>query len=171
MIILQEDKKESLRVGQLIKKNELIDEEYVKKESDIISQKQPFLISLIFGYRFDLKELELEEILKVIFLIWEFFKNHSQIESTKISETQFMRIQQRNIHMLKYFEGEQGENAKLELVFSDLENLKSKSLFTGIIIQFNQKVALLDMKSENRGIILVGLKSLIECFEDIVFRK
>ncbi len=171
MIISGEDKKESQRVGQLIKKIEPIDENYINKESDIISQKQPFLISLILGYRFDLKELELEEIVKVIFLIWEFFKNHRQIEQTKISESQFMRIQQRNIHMLKYFEGERGKNAKLELVSADLENLNSKSLFTGVIFQFNHKVALLNMKEETRGILLVGLKSLIESFEEIVYRK
>lgn len=170
-MISGEDKNESLKIGQLIKKIEQINEEYINKESDIISQKQPFLISLILGYHFDLKELELEEIIKVIFLIWEFFKNHHQVELIKISETQFMRIQQRNVHMLKYFEGEHGKNAKLELVSSDLENLNSKSLFTGVVFQFNQKVALLNMKEQTRGIILVGLKSLIESFEEIIYKN
>ena len=75
MILSEEDKNESLRVGQLIKKFELIDEEYVNKESDLIFRKQPFLISLLLGYRLDLKELELEEIMRIIFLIWEYFKN------------------------------------------------------------------------------------------------
>jgi hypothetical protein len=171
MIISKEDKEENLKVGQLIKKIELIDENYVNAESDIISQKQPFLISLILGYRFDLKPLELEEIMKIIFLIWEFFKKHHRAEIAKITETQFLRIQQRNVHMLKYFEGEQSKNSKLEVISADLENLKSKSLFTGVIFQFNQKVALLNMKTKTRGIILVGLKSLIECFEEITLRK
>ncbi len=171
MIISKEDKKECLRVTQLIKKIELIDEKYVNEESDIISEKQPFLISLILGYRFDLKPLELEEIMKVIFLIWEFFKKYPQTEIAKITETQFMRIQQRNVYMLKYFEGEQSSNSKLEVISADLENLYSKSLFTGVIFQFNQKVELLNMNNEKRGIILVGLKSLIECFEEITFRK
>lgn len=171
MIISKEDKEESLIVGQLIKKIELIDEKYVNEESDIISQKQPFLISLIIGYRFDLKPLELEEIMKIFFLIWEFFKKYHRIEIAKITETQFMRIQQRNVYMLKYFEGEQSKNSKQEVISSDLEHLKSKSLFTGVIFQFNQKTALLNMKSETRGIILVGLKSLIECFEEITIRK
>lgn len=171
MIISKEDKEESLKVGQLIKKIELIDEKYVNEESDIISQKHPFLISLIIGYRFDLKPLELEEIMKIFFLIWEFFKKYHRIEIAKITETQFMRIQQRNVYMLKYFEGEQSKNSKQEVISSDLEHLKSKSLFTGVIFQFNQKTALLNMKSETRGKILVGLKSLIECFEEITIRK
>lgn len=84
MIISKKDKKESLRVGQLIKKIELIDEKYVNEESNKISQKQPFLISLILGYRFDLKPLELEEIMKVIFLIWEFFKNILKQKSQRL---------------------------------------------------------------------------------------
>lgn len=171
MIISKKDKEESIIIGQLIKKIELIDEKYVNEESDKISQKQPFLISLILGYRFDLKPLELEEIMKIIFLIWEFFKKHHQIKTEKITVPQFMRIQQRNVHMLKYFEGEQSENSKLEVISADLENLNSKSLFTGILFQFNQKVALLNMDNETRGILLVGLKSLIECFEEITFRK
>ncbi|MFO7869727.1 MAG: hypothetical protein R6U95_10565 [Bacteroidales bacterium] len=169
MILSEEDKKESLRVGQLIKKIEQIDEEFVTRESDLLFQKQPFLISLILGYQFDLKELELEEIMKIIFLIWEFFKNHNQTQQTQVSESQFMRTQQRNIHMLKYFEGEEGRNAKMAFISTDLENLKSKSLFTGILFQFNEKTALLNMKNETRAILLVGLKSLIECFEEIVF--
>ena len=168
MVISEEDKKEVLRVGQLIKKFELIDEEYVNKESDLIFKNQPFLISLLLGYRNDLKELELEEIMKIIFLIWEFFKNNSQINQTKISESQFERIQQRNIYMLKYYEGEQGQKASTEFTSTDLRNLKSKSLFGGIIFQFFEKTPLLEMDIEDRGIILVGMKSLIECFEEIV---
>lgn len=171
MIISKEDNEESLRIGQIINKIELIDEKYVNEESDKILQKQPFLISLILGYRLDLKPLELEEIMKIIFLIWEFFKELHQAETEKITESQFMRIQQRNVHMLKYIEGEQRENSKLEVISADLENLKSKALFAGVIFQFNQKVALLNMKNETRGVLLVGLKSLIECFEVITFRK
>ena len=171
MIISKEDKEESLKVVQLIKKIELIDENYVNRESDIISKKQPFLMSLILGYRFDLKPLELEEIMKIIFLVWEFFKKHHRVEITKITETQFLRIQQKNINMLKYFGGEQIKNSKQEIISADLESLKSKSLYTGVIFQFNQKVALLNMKTETRGIILVELKSLIECFEEVTLKR
>jgi hypothetical protein len=53
MIISQEDKNESVKIIQLIKKVDNIDEAYVNSESEIISQKQPFLISLLLGYRFD----------------------------------------------------------------------------------------------------------------------
>ena len=171
MKISGSDKEESLKISQLIKKIDLIDKEYVNRESDVISQKQPFLISLILGYSHDLKGHELEEIVKIIFLIWEYFKDFKQINKSKISESQFERIHQRNIHLLKYFKGEQSENAKSELVDSDLKRLNSKSLFAGVFFQFNHKEALLEMRSEDRGIVLIGLKSLIECFEEMVNNK
>lgn len=158
----EDDKIEFLKVEQLLNKIEQIDGKYVNKESDLISKKQPFLISLLLGYRFDVKKLELEELMKIIFLIWEYFKTSPQIGKTKISKSQFERIQKRNVHMLKYFQGEQGQSAQLELIASNLEHLKSKVLFSEVIIQFNKKDALLNMNGETKGIILVGLKSLIE---------
>lgn len=167
MIVSKEDKEESLKVSQLIKKIELIDEKYINQETDIISQKQPFLISLILGYRFDLNLHELEEIVKIIFIIWEYFKNFEQIHKIKVSEKQFEKIQQRNIHMLKYFEGENGENAQYNLVKSDLRHLHSKALLTGIFFQFNHKKSLIEMDNEEKGILLIGMKSLIECFDEI----
>jgi len=116
-----------------------------------------------------LKAFELEEIMRMIFLIWEYFKNHNQVNQAKISESQFSKIQERNIYMLKYYEGEQGQKASMEFISTDLKNLKSKSLFGGITLLFSEKTPLLEMENEYRGIILIGLKSLIECFEEIVF--
>lgn len=167
MITTQEDKKESEKIAQLIKKIDNIDALYVNSESEIISQKQPFLISLLLGYRLDLKENELEEMMKIILLIWEYFKSFDQILRVKVSQKRFEEIQQRNIHMLKYFEGEHGENAQNILVESDLSHLHSKALLTGIFLQFNHKKSLTELKNKEKGIILIGMKSLIECFDEI----
>lgn len=109
--------------------------------------------------------------MKIIFLIREFFKKHNQTEAEKITDAQFMKIQQRNVHMLNYFNGEQNRKSKLEVISTDLENLNSKSLFTCVIFKFNQKVALLNIKNETLGIILIGLNCLIECFKEITFKK
>lgn len=171
MIGLKEDDKEIRRVAEIVKKMALIDKDYVNSESDVIAQKQPFLISLLLGYQFDVKGHELEVIMKMIFLIWEFFKNHRQIQQSKVSESQFIKIQQRNIHMLNYFGGEQGRDAKMKLLAADLRFLKSKSLFAAILFQFDEEPVLSGMNNENKGIVLIGLKSLIECFEEIVYKK
>lgn len=167
MKISQEDKKESFKISQLIKRVDNIDEVYVNSESDIISQKQPFLISLLLGYRLDLKENELEEVMKIIFIIWEYFKSFDIIHKIKVSEKLFEKNQKRNIHMLKYFEGENGQNAQYNLVKADLRHLHSKALLTGIFFQFNHKKSLIEMNNEDKGIILIGMKSLIECFDEI----
>ena len=148
-----------------------MDGQYVNTESDIMSQQQPFIISLLLGYNHGLKAPELEEMMKIIFLIWEYFKDMKQINEVKISESQFERIHQRNIYMLKYFEEEKDESEKLDFVDSVLRHLNSRALFTGVLYQFNQKQALLDMRDKERGILLIGLKSLIECFEEIVNNK
>lgn len=168
MIVLENDKKESTKISELIKKIDAIDENYANSESDVISQQQPFLISLILGYRLDFGINELEEVTKIIFLIWEYFKGNRQIQNIKISENQFEKIQNRNIHMLKYFEGEMGQEAKIDLVSSDLGHLKSKALLSGIFLQFNRKYSLKKMKSEEKGSVLIGMKSLIECFEEVI---
>ena len=167
MIISQEDKNETAKITQLIYKIDNIDEVYVNSESEIISQKQPFLISLLLGYRLDLKENELEEIMKIVFIIWEYFKSFKQTHKIKVSDKQFEKIQRRNINMLKYFDGEYGQSAKYNFVESDLRHLNSKALFTGILFQFNHKKSLIEMNSEEKGIILIGMKSLIECFDEI----
>jgi hypothetical protein len=171
LIITQEDKKESKKVSQIINKVNDIDEVYINSESDIIYQKQPFLISLLLGYRVDLKEKELEEIMKIIFIIWEYFKSFYKVHKTMISEKLFEQIQQRNIYMLKYFEGENGQNAQYDVVESDLRHLHSKALLTGIFFQFNHKKSLVEMNNEVKGNILIGMKSLIECFDEITAKN
>ncbi len=167
MKITQEDKIESEKIALLIKKINNIDAAYVNSESDIIFQKQPFLISLLLGYRVDLKENELEEIMKIILLIWENFKRFDQVLKIKISKKRFEEIQRRNIHMLKYFEGEHGPNAQNLIIESDLNHLQSKALLTGIFFQFNYKKTLIEIEDEKKGIILIGMKSLIECLDEI----
>jgi len=73
--------------------------------------------------------------------------------------------------MLKYIEGEQGKDDKFNLVASDLSHLRFKALLTGIFYQFNNKKPLINMDNETRGQIMIGIKSLIECFEEIINKK
>lgn len=164
---IKKDKKEIKKIEQLIEKVHQIDEEHLENELDVIYQQQPFIISLLLGYQVELNKPELEEIIKVVILIWEYFKNQQKIKQAKISESQFMRIEQKNIHMLEYFKGEAGESEKIQFVASDLGNLRSKPLFTAVLTQLNQKRGILNMNEEIRGIVFIGLKGLIECFEEI----
>lgn len=167
MIVRQNDKIESARVAHLIKKVESMDATYVDLESNIIAQKQPFLISLLLGYRNELKESELEEMMRIIFLIWEYFKDFKQIGESKISADQFERIRLRNIKMLAYYEGEQNDNDKLALTGSDINHLKSKALITGVLFLMNHKKPLSAMKSGQKGTLFLDMKCLVECLDEI----
>lgn len=167
-IISEEDIKESEKVNRIINRLANIDAIYVSSESELIYQKQPFLISLLLGFKLDLKDNELEEIMKIIFIIWEYFKIFDQVHKIKISEKLFEKIEKRNIYMLKYFEGENGQNMQTNVVESDLNHLRSKALLTGIFLQFNHRKPLIEMNGELKGIILIGMKSLIECFDEII---
>ena len=167
MEITEKDKRETLRIDQIITKIDKIDEDYIKKEMDIIFNQQPFLISLIMGYSLDLKPEELEEMMKITLIIWEYFKEKEKIKKKKVTENKFETIQKRNIHLIKYFEGEVGKADKSKLLESDLSHLSSKALLAGIFLRFNTQYALTRIKTETRGILLIGIKSLIESLEEI----
>jgi hypothetical protein len=97
------------RVSKIIRFVDEMDIKYADQESDEIYQKQPFILSLILGYRFDVNPGELGEVIKVIYIIWEYFKVFKNIGSQQVTEEQYERITVRNLHMLKYYEGEPGE--------------------------------------------------------------
>lgn len=161
------DFKEVPEIAKLQSKIDNMDAKYVYEISDEIFQKQPFLLSVLLGYRLDTTPEELEELMKVYFMIWEYFKSHKNVQSKKVTETYFEKIQRRNIQMLKYTEGEPENGDKLKIFSGNLQNLKSKALFAAISFKFNNSPGLSKMDAELKGIIIIGIKSFIECFETI----
>ena len=69
--------------------------------------------------------------------------------------------------MLLYVQGEPEHTSGLEIYSDDLQNLKSKALLTAVLFRYKTRPVLLKMDKEKRGIIFVGIKSIIECFETI----
>lgn len=164
-MLKKEDFIENTEVSALIKKVCEIDADYVNTESDVIAKKQPFIISLLLGYRFDLKEDQLDDILRVLLLIWEFFKDKQQYSGNQIKADHFERIQKRNAAMLNYMDGAESGEEQTFITKSDLSKLKSKALFSGVMFLLNHLQSLARMDMYDKGIILIGMKSLIECFE------
>jgi hypothetical protein len=72
---------------------------------DEIFRRQPFFLTVLLGYRLDVSSEELEEIMKIFFLIWEYFRPNQQVQSKKVKQKQFEKIMNRNLQMLKYMEG------------------------------------------------------------------
>lgn len=144
-----------------------IDVAYINAATDEMYKHQPFVLSLLLGYRVDLQPDEFEEIGKVIFLIWEYFKKRSKVKARQISEVQFNAKQDQLISMLKYIEGAKNSTKGKRIVIDDFKNLTSTALFAGVLVRFDTREPLHSMNKEKRAILLAGMKSLIECFESL----
>ena len=159
MDITQNDLKEVIELTGLQKKIDNIDAEYVNLISDEIFQKQPFYMTVLLGYRIDTTPEELEEIMKIYFLIWEYFRLNKNVQTKKVTETNFETIQRKHLEMLHYADGEPGQLGKMEVYSSDLQNLRSKALLTAVLFRYNNRPVLLKMDEFKKGIILVGIKT------------
>ena len=167
MDFAQNDFTEAKDLAKVQIKIDHIDAEYVDVITDEIFQKQPFFLTVLLGYRLDTTLIELEEIMKIYFLIWEYFRNNTKVQTIKVTEDHFEKIQDKNIAMLQYADGELADVEKMKIYSSDLINLKSKALFTAVLFRYNERPVLLKMDERKRAIILIGIKSFIECFETI----
>jgi len=165
--LTQNDFIETEILAESIKKIDQIDADDFNIISDEIYKLQPFFLSVLLGYSLDVSKIELEEIIKVYFLVWEYFRVNPNVQTKQVTESWFQEIQNKNIEMLRYSEGEQKEKDKLEIYTYDLQNLKSKSLLVAILFRFNENPTLLRMDAEIKGAVMIGLKSFIECFETI----
>ena len=167
MDITQNDLNEVTVLTEIVKKIDHINAEYVNKISDEIFQRQPFFLTVLLGYRHDTTPIELEEIMKIYFLIWEYLKPNNNVQTKKVTEAYFEKVQHKNIEMFQYAEGEPGHSEKMQVYSSDLDNLRSKALLAVVLFRFNDRQVLLKMNEVKRGSILIGIKSFINCFETI----
>jgi len=165
MKFTQNDFDETGQLAELIKRIDHIDARCADTVSDEIFQRQPFFLSVLLGYHFDVSKEELEEIIKVYFLIWEYFRSNPNVQKKQVTQDYFEKIQAKNIEMLKYSMGEPDERAKGKVYSYDLQKIKSKSLWTAVLFRFDNRSVLQKMNTEIKGMILIGMKSYIECFE------
>ena len=123
-------------------------------------------MTVLLGYRLDVTTEELEEIKRIYFLIWEFFKMKRKVPTYKITETDFEKAQSRYMQMLKYVEGESDQKEITNIYTYDLERLKSKALVTAVLLRYNTRPVLKKMDMDIKGIIFLGIRCFIECFEN-----
>jgi len=165
MKITQNDINETIELSDLMVKIDRMDPEYVTMLSDEIFKQQPFFLTVLIGYRLDVKPAELEEIMKLYFLIWEYFRSNKNVQTKKITEADFEKVQDRNIEMLRHLQCEEYQSDKLNVFLNDLGNMKSKSLLASVHFRYKTIPTLMKMNEESKGIIFIGIKCFIECFE------
>lgn len=158
------DYSETSELAGLINKIDTIDAEYVNWISDEIFKHQPFFLTVLLGYRADVSPEELAEIMKIYFLVWEYFNPKDNLRNRKVTQAQFEKVQRRNMHMLHYCEAEP-EGSREEIYTIELQNLKSRALWTVVLFRYNNRPELIKMEREYKGIVLVGILSFIQCFE------
>ena len=103
------DFSETDEIGKLLKKIDSVDEQYISSTYEEMQQFQPFLLSLLLGYQDDLNTIELNEIIKVYLIIWEFFKEKRNIKKRQLTTIQFEEVQKRNIGFFQYLDAEKSE--------------------------------------------------------------
>ena len=164
---IPEDPAQLQKVAQIVHYCDTADLKTLEQVADEIYQYQPFLISLFLGYKDDVDPLQHDEILRIIIIIWLYFRDNKQVKRNKINERMFEAQEKKHLHFLKYFEGEPTEQAKSQLTLQDFKNLKSIELMALVWGRALQGPALKNMDTYNAGITLIGFKALIECFEKI----
>ncbi len=165
--LTQNDFNETDVLAGVLLKIDQIDENYVNVITDEIFKFQPFFLSTLLGYHQDVSMEQLEEIMKIYFVIWEYFVPKARIKTKQITEADFYKAENKNIGMLKYCEGELIEDNQTSIYADDIQKLKSKSLWTAVLFRFNERPIINKMDTEIKAPVLIGIKSFIECFENI----
>lgn len=161
----QNDLKEATHLAALQQKIDHIDANYVDATSTEIFQRQPFFLTVLLGYRLDTTPPELEEIMKIYFLIWEYFRPNKQVPTKKVTESDFETVQDKFIQIMQ--EGNLKQTLQAGTLSMESQNLRSKALLTAVLFRYNNEPVLRTMDEAKRGIVLVGIMSFIKCFETV----
>lgn len=161
----QKDFREAKKIGEIKAKLEHIDNDYILSLTDEMFKYQPLYLSVLLGYHKDVSLEAYEEIIQLHILVWEYFRSKSGIRSKKVTESDYEKVLDRNIRMLKYSEGEPSQADQKKIFDLDLDKIKSKALMSAIFMRFELQPVLRKMNIQDRGAVLLELKSFVEIFE------
>ena len=151
---------------QILEKIDANPKKHLSQIIDELYQFQPFLLSLIMGFRPDLNQDEFDEVSQVYSIIWEFFKGKKNIKKKKLTVNRFEELQKNNIHFFRYLELSNRKEKDFAIT-NDIQNQANNALLTVIFHRFLTSPILLGMNENHRAIILIGVKSTIEGLEEI----
>ena len=167
MELSESDINEANKVADLMFKIDNWDADYINFISSEILQYQPYFLSVLAGVRLEVTEEELEEFLKIYFLIWEFFRKDKNVLAKKVTEADFLKVHNKQIEMLRYMEGEPTKKEKGKVVSYDFQKIKSRSLLAAVLLRYSDRPVIAKMDEQMKGHIFIGIKSFIECFENV----
>lgn len=165
MKLTPRDLEETKLVAALLKKVKQLDLTEVESISARMVEHQPYMMSLLLGYRFDVEKDQLDDVMRMLFLIYLFFERKTEIKKKQIDAEEFRKHQSKNGHYLKYLEGTKGRKAIAKINEEYLAHLRYISLFTGVIDLAQTQVSFQRIDPEVKGIVVLGMKTLIDCLE------
>ena len=89
------------------------------------------------------------------------------VERRKINVALFEKKQKQNVQFLQYLSGESSYQAQELTTGLNLSQLKSKALFTAVLFKIKKGETLKNLEQHTSAIIILGMKSLIEAFENV----
>jgi len=167
--ILGSDMAAARRIAEIIRHVENNEEDFAfaNTVTDELYLYQPFILSMMMGYKMDLTPGELSGVIKLFIVIWEYNKVNSGVRSTPISQERYERVEDRNISVLKNIERSGSDKDRPDYLIEDLNRSDSKALLAALFMQFKENESLRNMAIQTKGPLLIGLKSVIECFDEV----
>lgn len=161
-VLEKNDAKKVALISVKIKKNSKEDTLIIIND---INKHQPFMLSMLMGYQLDLNADQFDGVTQMIFVMWEYFKDKKNAKKVQISLEQYERHQAKQIQFFKYLEGVTKQKNIKDTTALDLGHLKSKALYAYMVGSFiGSEFA---VNTALKGILLIGMRSLIDCFEEI----
>ena len=84
----EQDFRDSEQLAGIAVKMEEMNPLTLAREADEIYKHQPFLLSLFLGFKDDVTMPQLEELLRIMLLMWYFYRDKNNIKKVKITEKQ-----------------------------------------------------------------------------------
>ncbi len=161
------DREETEKLSELLKKMETLEISYVDSVTDDIFRYQPFFLSVLLGHSLDNTPEEFESIMKIYFVVWEYYKEKPNIKKRQVTEAKYTNALKKNASMLNYANDEPTQKDKAKIYTKDLQNIKSKSLIATMYFMLDYNKPLLKWNTEKKGYLLLELKTFVECFDTI----
>lgn len=126
------------------------------------------MLSIMLGYKYDLKPEENNEMIKQFCAVWMVFKKYPNVREIPLTQEQYEEKTFHNYWFLKYIEGEEeGSDTYNQIIDENNQKIEPRGLWAAIVHRFKEEPVLNTMDREKWGSLLIGIKSLIECMNDI----
>jgi len=151
-------------IEQVWQEIDALEEEEAVRLIESMGEEQPFLLAYLFAIGDnELDEDEKSFLLYMGILIWQCFKRlHPHLPP--ISQQAFENTQETNIQMLEYLETES------EAYFYEFVQMLMQDFPQPALLQFLTESIFEDedIRDKNKGMLLIYLKVVIECFQQLV---